>query len=63
MVLPVTGATTIQATMDVEMMSNVSAGARMEAMWIKLINEVGLKIIKIWNDGRGNEGLIEAKLA
>ncbi|KAI1422441.1 putative O-methyltransferase [Xylaria sp. FL1777] len=63
MVLPLTGATAIQSTMDVEMMANVSAYERTEAMWAKLINDAGLKIIKIWKDGRGNEGLVEAELA
>ncbi|KAI0434256.1 putative O-methyltransferase [Xylaria sp. FL1042] len=63
MVLPLTGATAIQATMDVEMMAILSARERTEVMWTKLINEAGLKIINIWKDGRGNEGLIEAELA
>ncbi|KAI0514947.1 putative O-methyltransferase [Xylaria bambusicola] len=63
MVLPVVGATAIQSTMDVEMMSLCSAYERTEGMWTKVITDAGLKIIKIWQDGRGNEGLIEAELA
>ncbi|KAJ3577458.1 hypothetical protein NPX13_g3106 [Xylaria arbuscula] len=63
MVLPVTDASAVQTTMDVEMMANVSAYERTEAMWTKLVTDAGLKIIKIWKDGRGNEGLVEAELA
>ncbi len=62
-VLPVAGATAVQSTMDVQMMANLSAYERTEAMWASLINDAGLKIIKIWKDGRGNEGLVEAELA
>ncbi|TRX95590.1 hypothetical protein FHL15_003548 [Xylaria flabelliformis] len=63
MVLPPTGISSIQAVMDVEMMANVGAYERTEAMWTKLINDAGLKIIKIWPDGRKNECLVEAELA
>ena len=63
MVLPVTGASAVQTATDVEMMANVSAYERTEAMWTKLVTDAGLKIIKIWKDGRGNEGLVEAELA
>ncbi|KAI0554004.1 putative O-methyltransferase [Xylaria curta] len=63
MVLPPTGISSIQAVMDVEMMANVGAYERTEAMWTKLINDAGLKIIKIWQDGRKNECLVEAELA
>ncbi|KAI8950393.1 putative O-methyltransferase [Xylaria longipes] len=63
MVLPPTGVSSIQAVMDVGMMANVGAYERTEAMWTKLVNDAGLKIIKIWQDGRRNECLVEAELA
>ncbi|KAI0966246.1 putative O-methyltransferase [Xylaria arbuscula] len=63
MVLPLTGATAIQTTMDVEMMALVSAQDRTEAQWAKLVDDAGLRLIKIWKDGRGMEGLVEAELA
>ncbi|CAJ2504966.1 Uu.00g123600.m01.CDS01 [Anthostomella pinea] len=63
MVLPPTGASATQATMDVEMMAIVSAYERTEAMWTSLLNDAGFEIIKIWADGRGNESVIEAELA
>ncbi|TGJ79974.1 hypothetical protein E0Z10_g8791 [Xylaria hypoxylon] len=62
-VVPLTGASAIQSAMDVEMMALLSAYERTEAMWAKLISDAGLKIIKIWQDGRGNECLVEAELA
>ncbi|KAF2964871.1 hypothetical protein GQX73_g8704 [Xylaria multiplex] len=62
-VVPVTGASAIQSAMDVEMMALLSSHERTEAMWTKLISDAGLKLIKIWHDGRGNEGLVEAELA
>ncbi|KAI8631284.1 S-adenosyl-L-methionine-dependent methyltransferase [Xylariaceae sp. FL1651] len=62
-VLPPVGATAIQAAMDVQMMAIVSAYERTEAMWNNLMNSAGLKIIKIWEDGHGNESLVEAELA
>ncbi|KAJ2990637.1 hypothetical protein NUW58_g2845 [Xylaria curta] len=63
MVLPPIGVSAIQSVMDVEMMANVSAYERTEAMWGKLISDAGLKLIKFWPDGRGNECLVEAELA
>ncbi|KAI0601120.1 S-adenosyl-L-methionine-dependent methyltransferase [Biscogniauxia sp. FL1348] len=63
MVLPATGTSAIQASMDVEMMSILSSYERTESMWVSLVASAGLKIIKIWPDGRGNESLIEAELA
>ncbi|KAI1148927.1 putative O-methyltransferase [Nemania diffusa] len=62
-VLPPTGASAIQSTMDVEMMAILSAYERTEYMFTKLINDAGLRIVKIWKDGRGNECLVETELA
>ncbi|OTB13234.1 hypothetical protein K445DRAFT_64857 [Daldinia sp. EC12] len=62
-VIPPTGASAYQAGMDLNMMSVVSAYERTEAQWRKLINDAGYKVIKIWMDPRGYEGVIEAELA
>lgn len=62
-VIPPTGASAYQAGMDLNMMSVVSAYERTEAQWRKLINDAGYKVIKIWMDPRGYEGVVEAELA
>ncbi|KAI8961235.1 putative O-methyltransferase [Daldinia sp. FL1419] len=62
-VIPPTEASVFQASMDLNMMSLLSAYERTETAWRKLINDAGYKIIKIWMDPRGYEGLIEAELA
>ncbi|KAI0159564.1 S-adenosyl-L-methionine-dependent methyltransferase [Xylariaceae sp. FL1272] len=62
-VIPRIGASWIQTTMDVEMMSLCSAYERSEHMWTNLLTKAGFRIVKIWKDGRGNESLIEAELA
>ncbi|KAI1338947.1 S-adenosyl-L-methionine-dependent methyltransferase [Xylariaceae sp. FL0016] len=62
MALPLTGASWIHTTMDVNMMCTVSALERTEAMWTRLLQDAGFQIVKFWEDGRGNESLIEAEL-
>ncbi|GAP91262.1 putative winged helix-turn-helix transcription repressor DNA-binding [Rosellinia necatrix] len=62
-VVPATGVSAIQSTMDVQMMALVSAFERTEAVWTKVLNDAGLKVVRVWKDGRGNECLIEAELA
>ncbi|KAK8109240.1 hypothetical protein PG984_015041 [Apiospora sp. TS-2023a] len=61
--LPATGASWAQTTMDVNMMAILSAYERSDAMWTELLTNAGLRVVKIWRDGRGNESLIEAELA
>ena len=63
MLLPPTGASLAQATMDVEMMTLLSGLERTAAGWTKLLEDSGFAIIKLWPDGRGLETLIEAELA
>ena len=60
-VLPATGTSCYQAALDCLVMQ-ASANERTEAMWHKVIREAGLKLVKIWPDGRGYESLIEAEL-
>jgi hypothetical protein len=62
-VLPAVGATSVQASMDLGMMSILSGRERTEAMWSSLITEGGFKVIKWWKDPTGFETLIEAELA
>ncbi|KAI1472981.1 putative O-methyltransferase [Daldinia caldariorum] len=62
-VIPPSGASTFQTGIDLNMMTLLSAYERTEALWRKLLNDAGYKIIKIWMDHKGYEGLIEAELA
>ncbi|KAJ9400234.1 hypothetical protein DTO282F9_2702 [Paecilomyces variotii] len=62
-VLPPTGASVSQATMDVGMMSLLSASERTQSAWERLLGDAGLKIIKIWPDPQECEMLIEAEVA
>ncbi|KAI2466874.1 putative O-methyltransferase [Annulohypoxylon bovei var. microspora] len=62
-VMPRTGASMYQASLDVSLMANLSAYERTEAQWTELVNEAGLKIVHIWMDPRGFEGVIEIELA
>lgn len=62
-VLPPTGASISQATMDVEMMSLLSAAERTQDKWEKLLTEAGLKIVKFWPDPQEYEMIIEAEVA
>ncbi|KAH8880853.1 putative O-methyltransferase [Thozetella sp. PMI_491] len=62
-VLPPTGASVLQAAMDMQMLGLVSAGERTEAAWKELLENSGFKVVKLWPDGRGYEMVIEAELA
>lgn len=60
-VIPSTGASCYQAAMDC-LVLQASANERTEAVWNKVIQDAGLKLIKIHPDGRGYESIIEAEL-
>ncbi|PYI33452.1 putative O-methyltransferase [Aspergillus indologenus CBS 114.80] len=62
-VLPSTKASTVQATMDVQMMSLLSATERTEADWRRLLTDAGLQVCKFWPDPRQYEMIIEAEVA
>ncbi|PYI20164.1 putative O-methyltransferase [Aspergillus violaceofuscus CBS 115571] len=62
-VLPSTKASTVQATMDVQMMSLLSAAERTEADWRRLLTDAGLQVCKFWPDPRQYEMIIEAEVA
>ncbi|SCO82519.1 related to O-methyltransferase [Fusarium oxysporum] len=63
MVLPPTGASISQTTMDVQMMSLLSASERTKSQWQELLTGAGLKIVKFWPDPQQYEMLIEAEIA
>lgn len=58
--IPPTGASRFQTTMDLEVMSILSAYERSEAMWTNLLASAGFEIIKFWKDE--TETVIEAEL-
>ncbi|CAI7666883.1 unnamed protein product [Penicillium manginii] len=62
-VLPPTGASISQTTMDVNMMSLLSASERTQGAWESLLNDSGFKIIKFWPDPQQYEMVIEAEVA
>lgn len=62
-VLPSTGASIAQTTMDVQMMSLLSASERTQANWNNLLASAGLKIVKFWPDPQQYEMVIEAEIA
>ncbi|KAJ5360888.1 Winged helix-turn-helix transcription repressor DNA-binding [Penicillium concentricum] len=62
-VLPPTGASISQATMDVEMMSLLSASERTQGAWTKLLTDAGLQIVNFWPDPQQYEMVIEAEVA
>ncbi|KAF5664277.1 O-methyltransferase [Fusarium heterosporum] len=62
-VVPPTGASISQTTMDVQMMSLLSASERTKRQWEELLKESGLKIVKFWPDPQEYEMLIEAEIA
>lgn len=62
-VLPPTGASISQTTMDVEMMSLLSAAERTQGTWQRLLTESGFKIVNFWPDPQQYEMIIEAEVA
>lgn len=61
-VLPPTGASISQTTMDVNMMSLLSASERTQDMWTSLLTSAGLKIVNFWPDPQQYEMVIEAEV-
>lgn len=62
-VVPPTGASISQTTMDVQMMSLLSASERTESQWEELLSSAGFRIVKFWPDPQEYEMLIEAEIA
>ncbi|PKS08432.1 hypothetical protein jhhlp_005143 [Lomentospora prolificans] len=62
-VMPPTGASISQTTMDVQMMTLLSASERTKSAWEALLTGAGFKIVNFWPDPQGYEMLIEAEIA
>lgn len=60
-VLPDTGATRFATISDINMLALLAAMERSEAQWRKLLEQAGLKVIKVWQGTP--ESVIEAELA
>jgi hypothetical protein len=62
-VLPPKGAYWEASALDMVMMTLFSSKERTEADWYHLLEKIaGLRIVKIWDGGRGVESLIECEL-
>lgn len=63
-VIPTRDAYWETTALDMVMLAGFSAKERTEADWRHLIEKLaGLKIVKIWNGGKGVESLIEVELS
>ena len=62
-VIPDQGAHWLSTSLDMVMMSALSASERTEQDWQTLLESAGFKIVKIWTYEPGTESLIEAELA
>ncbi|KAL2811281.1 S-adenosyl-L-methionine-dependent methyltransferase [Aspergillus granulosus] len=62
-VLPPTGASISQTTMDVNMMSLLSSAERTQEAWQQLLTGAGFRIVKFWPDPQEYEMIIEAEIA
>ncbi|RDW61789.1 uncharacterized protein DSM5745_10461 [Aspergillus mulundensis] len=61
-VLPPTGASISQTTMDVNMMALLSAAERTQGDWEGLLTKAGFRIVRFWPDPQGYEMVIEAEV-
>lgn len=52
----------MQAAHDVCLMGELAASERTKAHWTVLLKSAGFRVVRIWNDGRGIESVIEAVL-
>ncbi|KAL8753705.1 MAG: hypothetical protein Q9184_005341 [Pyrenodesmia sp. 2 TL-2023] len=61
-VLPDMDTALFPATLDIQMMGLHAGMERSEKQWRTLLDSAGLKVVKIWQDVKGGEGVIEATL-
>ncbi|KAL8884933.1 MAG: hypothetical protein Q9215_007128 [Flavoplaca cf. flavocitrina] len=61
-VLPDRDTTLFPATLDIQMMGLHAGMERSEKQWRVLLDSAGLKVVKIWQEVKGGEGVIEAML-
>ena len=62
-VIPSMNAHYEMTSLDLMMMANLASMERTTAQWVKIIESVGLRVIKIWSPYRNVESLIECELA
>ncbi|KAL8669258.1 MAG: hypothetical protein Q9168_006142 [Polycauliona sp. 1 TL-2023] len=61
-VLPDTDTALFPATLDIQMMGLHGGAERSEEHWRTLLDGAGLRVVKIWQEVKGGEGVIEATL-
>lgn len=61
-VLPDMNTALFPATLDIQMMGLHAGMERSERQWRTLLDFAGLRVIKIWQDVKGGEAVIEAML-
>ncbi|KAL9621485.1 MAG: hypothetical protein Q9204_008115 [Flavoplaca sp. TL-2023a] len=61
-VLPDGDTALFPATLDIQMMGLHAGMERSEKQWRTLLDSAGLKVVKIWQEVKGGEGVIEAML-
>ncbi|KAL8880631.1 MAG: hypothetical protein Q9198_001996 [Flavoplaca austrocitrina] len=61
-VLPDRDTALFPATLDIQMMGLHAGMERSEKQWRTLLDSAGLKVVKIWQEVKGGEGVIEAML-
>lgn len=62
-VLPDTDAELRAAEMDILMWLHTSGLERTVSQWKRLFNTVSLELVGIWHSDRGNESVLEARVA
>ena len=61
-ILPDRDTALFPATLDIQMMGLHAGMERSEKQWRTLLDSAGLKVVKIWQELKGGEGVIEAML-
>jgi hypothetical protein len=61
-VLPDTGASQLQASLDIMMIALVSGLERTEMQWRTLLESIGLEVVRIWSVVPEAEAILETRL-
>lgn len=61
-ILPKTGCSLYEATIDIAMLFALAAMERTESQWSELLQRAGLKLEKFWLPEEYGEGIVEASL-
>ena len=62
LVVPDTGAGIVLTELDLTMMCAHGAEERSEGQWRDMLDQAGLKVVKIWTSAQETESIIEAEL-